>query len=221
MQGICRRLGEADYDAVKQLEEENQEKTNSLDMCIRIESWEIHRFFRPQEAIVYGAFAAERLVALFAVVRPNAEENMGHYMGFEGDALRHLAHWELAHVLPEYRGNGLQKKLGAFCFDDLLVEWPDVTSLFATIYPLNWPSLKSTFQHGFVIINLHRMYGGHDRYILFRKTHNNVLAAEEPVVLSDMAHYDRHCELFEQGYVGTGITEEHGVVQLVFRRRLR
>jgi len=187
-------------------------------MCIDVEPWEVERYLKSGSGISYGVEVEGKLISLFAVIRPNDNENLGYYRGLSFDELTHVAHWELTHVLHEYRGNGLQKKMGNLCLRDLLVEWADVIDIFATIYPHNLPSLKSTFDHGFVVLTMDRKYGGRDRYILYRRAKDNDIFDPNPVAMADIVHYERHAELFGQGLVGTALVEKDGVEQLVFCR---
>lgn len=62
-----------------------------------------------------GAFFEEKLIA-FAVLfdAGQTEENIGQDIGLEGDELNDAVNMKLIIVSPEYRGNGLQKKLMAY-----------------------------------------------------------------------------------------------------------
>lgn len=218
--GIYRRLQLEDYSAIKGLEAQNQEYTNSKDMCIDVENWEIKRFLTQGKGISYGAWVDDKLVGLFAVVKPKAFENLGVHKALTGELMDTVGHWELAHVLPDYRGNNLQKTLGNLCFNDLVQEWPEVQHLFATIFPYNWPSLKNTFHHGFIIIDLAPKYGGHDRYILYRKVIPTILYTPNPVEIVDVQNYEYHKKLFEKGLVGVGLEDDQNLVKMVFCKGL-
>ena len=77
-----------------------------------------------------------------------------------------VAHMESAAVLPEFRGNGIQKKLLIYGKDHLAEHFPAVKYITATVAPLNIPSLKSFKAAGFKEMLTKEKYNGHMRIIL-------------------------------------------------------
>ena len=66
-------------------------------------------------------------------------------------------------VHPDYRGNGLQRKLLEAALGLLR---PGIVGIGATVSPENQYSLNNALASGFEIICRREMYGGYDRYLL-------------------------------------------------------
>lgn len=94
------------------------------------------------------------------------EDNLGRDLMLGEDKLMNVAHMESAAVLPEFRGNGIQKKLLIYGKDYLAGHFPAVKYITATVAPLNIPSLKSFKAAGFKEMLTKEKYNGHMRIIL-------------------------------------------------------
>ena len=66
-------------------------------------------------------------------------------------------------VHPDYRGNGLQRKLLETALTRLR---PGIVGIGATVSPENQYSLNNALASGFTIAARREMYGGYDRYLL-------------------------------------------------------
>ena len=66
-------------------------------------------------------------------------------------------------VHPDWRGNGLQRKLLEAA---LPLVRPGIVGIGATVSPENQYSLNNALACGFVIADRREMYGGYDRYLL-------------------------------------------------------
>ena len=72
-------------------------------------------------------------------------------------------HHDSAIVHPDYRGNGLQRKLLEVA---LTLLRPGIVGIGATVSPENQYSLNNALASGFEIVCRREMYGGYDRYLL-------------------------------------------------------
>ena len=75
----------------------------------------------------------------------------------------HWANADSAVVHPDWRGNGLQRKLLEAA---LPLVRPGIVGIGATVSPENQYSLNNALACGFVIADRREMYGGYDRYLL-------------------------------------------------------
>lgn len=104
----------------------------------------------------------------YLVIRfPGTEDdNLGLDLGFSETELRKVAHMESVAVLPQRRGNGLQKKLIAEAERQL----PGyIRYSLATVSPKNPGSLKSFLSLGYSVEKTVKKYGGLDRHIMLKK----------------------------------------------------
>ena len=76
------------------------------------------------------------------------------------------ANADSAIVHPDYRGNGLQRKLLEAA---LALLRPGIVGIGATVSPENQYSLNNALASGFEIVCRREMYGGYDRYLLAKR----------------------------------------------------
>ena len=93
----------------------------------------------------------------------------GNYASFLGVPPEEWPHWanaDSAVVHPDWRGNGLQRKM----LEAALPLLPEgITHLGATVCPENPYSLNNALASGFTIRARREMYGGYDRYLLAKE----------------------------------------------------
>ena len=114
---------------------------------------------------------------------PDTREHIGNYLKYDlcvgawdgsrlaaylilrycGRTEENYANADSAVVHPDYRGNGLQRKMLQAALPLLR---PGIVGLGATVSPANAYSLNNALASGFVIVCRRAMYGGHDRYLL-------------------------------------------------------
>lgn len=213
-----RRLSMDDLEILTAIEMENQALTGSKDMCVDVTREEFRRYLMPGRGIYFGVFVDAKIIAMYCMVRPVPEENLGVHLPLEGEALNHVVHWELAHVLPEYRGNGLQKFLSEKCMEVFYQEWKDVKHIFATIFPHNLASLKSTMKYKFVIVHLNELYGGYLRYVLYKPVEGE-FAYDETGFTVDLDDWETQLKYMADGYVGTAFIERKDGNYIRFNRK--
>ena len=114
-----------------------------------------------------GVFDGEQLGAYF-ILRycGQSEHNYAAFLGIPQAEWDHWANADSAVVHPDWRGNGLQRKL----LEAALPLLPEsITHLGATVSPANPYSLSNALACGFTIRARREMYGGFDRYLLARE----------------------------------------------------
>lgn len=111
-----------------------------------------------------GVFDGERLGAYF-ILRycGQSEHNYAAFLGVPKAEWDRWANADSAVVTPDWRGNGLQRKMLEAAAEFLR---PDIVGIGATVSPENRYSLNNALACGFVIADRREMYGGYDRYLL-------------------------------------------------------
>ena len=111
-----------------------------------------------------GAWDGERLGAYF-ILRYCGQDahNYAAFMGIPREEWDGWANADSAIVHPDYRGNGLQRKLLEVA---LTLLRPGIVGIGATVSPENQYSLNNALACGFTIAARREMYGGYDRYLL-------------------------------------------------------
>lgn len=113
-----------------------------------------------------GAFDGQRLGAYF-ILRycGESEHNYAAFLDVPRAEWQHWANADSAVVHPDWRGNGLQRRLLEAALPLLR---PGITAIGATVSPENRYSLNNALACGFSIAARREMYGGYDRYLLVK-----------------------------------------------------
>lgn len=114
-----------------------------------------------------GVFDGKRLGAYF--ILRYCGQNEHNYAAFLGVPQAEWDHWanaDSAVVHPDWRGNGLQRKLLEAALPLLR---PGIVGIGATVSPENQYSLRNALACGFTIAARRKMYGGYDRYLLEKR----------------------------------------------------
>ena len=111
-----------------------------------------------------GVYDGARLGAYF-ILRycGQSEHNYAAFLGVPKSEWDHWANADSAIVHPDWRGNGLQRKLLEAALSLLR---PGIVGIGATVSPENQYSLHNALASGFIIAARREMYGGYDRYLL-------------------------------------------------------
>lgn len=111
---------------------------------------------------------SDTIVAGFLLVDfpGDQEHNLALDLGWDKTTLSRCAHMDIACVLPEFRGMGLQKILlrEAEC----TLASMGYTYALATVYPENKPSLQNLLASGYVIGATKPKYGGVLRHVVWK-----------------------------------------------------
>lgn len=119
------------------------------------------------------AFLAEdgdegnRLAGVFIVEFPGDRgDNMGHYAGLSGEQLQQVAHMDTAAVLPDYRGQKLQRRLMEAAEAELRQQ--GYRYLMCTVHPENPYSRENILSLGYEKVWEGLKYGGKPREVMLK-----------------------------------------------------
>mgnify|MGYP004524101085 FL=1 len=117
-----------------------------------------------QNDLCIGVYDGQRLGAYF-ILRycGRSEHNYAAFLDIPKEQWEHWANADSAVVHPDWRGNGLQRKLLEAALPLLR---PGIVGIGATVSPENRYSLNNALACGFTIVARREMYGGFDRYLL-------------------------------------------------------
>ncbi|OLS38769.1 N-acetyltransferase [Alkalihalophilus pseudofirmus] len=160
------------------------------------------------DGVILGVFVKGSLTAFRALWFPgDDEENLGRDLGLSSSEQRKVVHQEISIVHPDYRGNGLQKRLAALVMNELAERTSEYEYVCCTVHPFNIPSLKDKLAQGMRIVKLKEKYAGHLRYILLKKLSVEMMVDNDTkkiVPLDDIVEQNR---LLNEGYYGTELVE--------------
>ena len=116
---------------------------------------------------LWVAMDGEKMAAAFDLLHPGLEEyNYGYDLGFDGQQLMQVINMDSAAVHPDYRGQGLQRRLLQTAEEALLGKGERY--LLCTIHPENCFSLNNALKQGYEIQKTLPKYGT-VRHILCKK----------------------------------------------------
>ncbi|MDQ0245010.1 GNAT superfamily N-acetyltransferase [Bacillus fengqiuensis] len=121
--------------------------------------------------LMIGAFVKGELIAFRALLVPpiDQEGHLGRDFGLTEEELQQVIYQEISNVHPDYRGNGLQKKLAVLIMKELREMNKAYIYVCCTVAPFNIPSLKDKFEQGMEIVSLKEKYDGLLRYTFMKK----------------------------------------------------
>lgn len=125
---------------------------------------------RSGKGIVYKAVEpmTGTMAAVFMVTFPgDGEENLGRDIGLSGGELERVVHMESMAVLPEYRGNHLQRRMMQAAETGL--KDAGYRYLMGTVHPDNQFSRNNFLSQGYQIVMTKEKYGGYLRDIFLKE----------------------------------------------------
>ncbi|MEK4484113.1 GNAT family N-acetyltransferase [Psychrobacillus sp. FSL H8-0484] len=156
--------------------------------------------------LMVGVFVEEELIAFRALALPEIDEHhLGFDIGLKAEQLDKVVYQEITNVHPDYRGFGLQKKLGNIAME--LLDATPYTHVCATVAPFNIASLKDKLSQGMVIGALKKKYEDMLRYVFYKKLHETRKPSSEVLEIS-MGDSERQQQLLADGWIGTGILQK-------------
>ncbi|WP_066069059.1 GNAT family N-acetyltransferase [Neobacillus soli] len=186
-------------------------------------SEEEFQFILTGNGLMIGAFAAGELIAFRALlVPPLDEEHLGWDLGLAERELPRVIYQEISSVLPEYRGNGLQKTLAKLIMEELGRQNNKFRYICCTVAPFNIPSLKDKFAQGMQIGALKEKYGGRLRYIFVKELaegNEGAIPVWKEITTIHMADIAAQKEKLSQGWRGFQMEENHGTISVNYGRR--
>ena len=153
-----------------------------------------------------GVFVEGELIAFRALAIPEIDEHhLGYDIGLGTEQLENVVYQEITNVHPDYRGFGLQKKLGAIVME--ILDASPYTHVCATVAPFNIASLKDKLSQGMVIGALKKKYGDMVRYVFYKKLDEEREVSSE-VLEINMADTEKQQQLLAEGWIGTSIMQK-------------
>ncbi|WP_391118975.1 GNAT family N-acetyltransferase [Psychrobacillus sp. L3] len=167
--------------------------------------------------LMVGVFVEKELIAFRALAIPEIDEHhLGLDIGLPATLLDKVVYQEITNVHPDYRGFGLQKKLGTIVME--LLDASPYTHVCSTVAPFNIASLKDKLSQGMVIGALKKKYGGMLRYVFYKKLHEERAAGSE-VVEINMGDIEKQQQLLVEGWIGTGILQKKDVWYVTYEEK--
>ncbi|MGO4889702.1 GNAT family N-acetyltransferase [Anaerobacillus sp. MEB173] len=167
--------------------------------------------------LIIGVFVERHLIAFRALLFPgNHIENLGRDLGLTKEEQMKVVHQEISCVLPEYRGNGLQKQLASLIMKEFNQLQHDYRYLCCTVFPTNFPSLIDKFTQEMLIAKITEKYSGRMRYVLFKDLERKRKLDENTIIAIPINDYERQKKLLKLGFYGFGLKEENGETVVLF-----
>ncbi len=155
------------------------------------------------ERSVIGVIADGGLIAYSLIYIPGeGKENLGRDVGLPEEELKLVAHLQAAAVHPAYRGNGLQRRMGAAHLK--VIEEMGYEHVLCTVSPKNPISLRNVLSNGFVIRGLKPKFDCAWRYIMYKNFLHPVHLHGEPVSIKG-SDIEGQLDLLSRGYAGYDI----------------
>ncbi|WP_342599695.1 GNAT family N-acetyltransferase [Psychrobacillus sp. FSL H8-0483] len=159
--------------------------------------------------LMVGVFVEEELIAFRALALPEIDEHhLGFDIGLKAEQLDKVVYQEITNVHPDYRGFGLQKKLGLIVME--LLDASPYSHVCATVAPFNIASLKDKLSQGMVIGALKKKYANMLRYVFYKKLHEDRKLGGE-VLEVKMEDTEKQQQLLAEGWIGTSVMQKEDV----------
>lgn len=208
------KLGEKEY-IVRELALEHMDSVLRLQHVV-LRAMENDHFLSPltigeyEDSIAHnlmiGAFVDNELIAFRALALPLIDEHhLGYDIGLSTEQLEQVLYQEITNVHPNYRGFGLQKKLGNIIMERL--DATTYTHICATVAPFNIASLKDKLSQGMVIGALKQKYGEMLRYVFYKKLHVDRHNREKFLEIP-MDDIEKQQQLIADGWIGIAILQK-------------
>jgi len=181
-------------------------------------SSEEFQFILDGNGLMIGAFVGDELIAFRALLVPVIdEEHLGWDIGLSKKELPRVIYQEISNVLPEYRGNQLQKTLASLIMQDLYTDPHRYRYVCCTVAPFNIPSLKDKFIQGMKIKALKQKYGGAMRYIFVKDLEEDEKKLWNETLAIRMDDFGAQQKKLAEGWQGFKMEEYEGHVWVHYR----
>ncbi|MBB5174031.1 GNAT family N-acetyltransferase [Texcoconibacillus texcoconensis] len=171
------------------------------------------------KGLMIGVYVDGALIAFRALFFPGEHtENLGRDLDLSKEEQEKVVHQEITCVLPEYRGHGLQKKLGRLIMDELKRMAPRYRYVCCTVFPTNIASLKDKFSQSLLIAKVKEKYAGRIRYVLYQDLQRVRKLDEETISSAAITDYEQQKHLLEEGYYGFDLKHENNEQMILFAK---
>lgn len=167
--------------------------------------------------IMLGAFYEDQLIAFRALLIPDVHEadHLGEDAQIPQAQWKKVIYSEISNVSPRFRGNGLQKILGKYIFEE--IDRTKFQYVCATVAPFNIASLLDKFAHGMKVVALKEKYGGLTRYILLKDLTAIPQKANEKISIQ-MEDTKAQQKLLDEDWQGIAIQKQDDEWYVVYER---
>lgn len=149
---------------------------------------------------VMGIIADGTLIAYSLIHIPGrSQENLGKDVSLPDEELNKVAHLQAVVVHPNYRGNGLQRRLGRVQLK--VVEDMGCEHVCCTVSPKNPISLRNILSNGFVIKGLKPKFKGSWRYIMYKNILHPI-SIQEATADINSSDIEGQINLLTKGFLG-------------------
>lgn len=170
-----------------------------------------------ENCLMVGVFVEDELIAFRALAKPEIDEDhLGYDIGLSTEQLEKVVYQEITNVHPDYRGFGLQKKLGLIVME--LLDASPYSHVCATVAPFNIASLKDKLSQGMVIGALKNKYANMLRYVFYKKLHEDRELGGK-VLEVRMEDIEKQQQLLAEGWIGTSMLQKDGVWYVGFEEK--
>ncbi|MBS4192230.1 GNAT family N-acetyltransferase [Bacillus sp. FJAT-49705] len=171
------------------------------------------------KGMMIGAFSDEHLIAFRALLVPIIdEEHLGIDIGLTESELQKVIYQEISNVLPEYRGNQLQKTLASLIMKELAKHDHGFRYVCCTVAPFNIPSLNDKFSQGMRIAELKEKYGGSLRYIFVLDLGETAEFEWKESLYIPMGDTSAQQSKLAEGWRGIRMEERNGEMYVEYKR---
>ncbi|MDX1805612.1 MAG: GNAT family N-acetyltransferase [Paenisporosarcina sp.] len=178
------------------------------------------QFILNGNGLMIGAFVDDTLIGFRALLIPQIdEEHLGLDIGLKEEELQQVIYQEISNVLPDYRGNQLQKTLAILIMQELSQQHHDYRYVCCTVATFNIPSLKDKFAQGMEILALKEKYGGLLRYIFVKDLQEVNSPIWNQVTFIQMDDIEAQQVKLAEGWRGFQIEDRDGVQWINFGHR--
>ncbi|SET17830.1 hypothetical protein SAMN05660297_01621 [Natronincola peptidivorans] len=195
----------------------------------QLDSWELCVTITPEEfqsmlgtkGMLFGIFVEKTLIAFRAVLFPeDLEENLGPYIGLQKWQFNQVVHLEVTNVHPDFRGNGLQKKMLVIALE-MLRQIKKHRHIFTIASPQNYPSVHNIFSVNMLLIDIQKMYNGRLRYIFYKDLRSALSLDFNSMQMIPVNNIVKQKKLLEAGYVGFRLNREGLADTVSFAKRTK
>ncbi len=161
-----RQCKESDLDQILFIQEEAFRNLDNTDL-LRRNTPEMLTACLDEPHYTLGVFHQDKLIA-FGILYDGlqSEENIGNDIGISEDNLSEVINFKLVIVLPDYRGNSLQKKIINHLSEKAVEKGKKI--ICATVSPDNVHSIRNFENAGFILHCVKTKYGGLKRNIYYK-----------------------------------------------------
>lgn len=214
-----KRLTLDSFNEVHELQHEIVANMAIKEYCTALTNQELEHVLG-EKGITIGTYIEGELIGFHSILFPElSEENLGYDVGFSEADLRQSAHLEIVVIHPDFRGNSLQSIMA----DQLLAMVKSMNEhryIFETVHPLNIPSVRNTFAHDLLVVQLKEKYEGTLRYIMMQDLHTPIKYAEDTTKRVLSTEIAKQQQYLQEGYVGYNLVREEDKTYMLYAKRI-